>query len=144
MEQNSSNTVGISSEHLNLKVIQINLQHKRAASDSLIQELSVSKIDIALIQEPYINSKSGIIPGMPRDYLQYSFDSKSTAAIIIRKHISHFPLYNFITKQMTSLVVHSSSGSILFASVYCPQGGPAIPPEVEGYYVQKPDCLTQI
>jgi hypothetical protein len=52
---------GIPPKSSELKVIQINLQHKKAASLHLIQELEQGGHDVALIQEPYLNKTNKIV-----------------------------------------------------------------------------------
>ena len=37
-----------------LRCLQVNLQHKRAATSNLVQMMSENKIDLAFVQEPYI------------------------------------------------------------------------------------------
>ncbi|XP_054735095.1 uncharacterized protein LOC129242470 [Anastrepha obliqua] len=41
---------------MGLKVVQINLQHSRTATDNLAVLLSEEDVDIALIQEPRVRS----------------------------------------------------------------------------------------
>ena len=45
-----------------LRCLQVNLQHKRAATGNLVQIMSENKIDLAFVQEPYIirNNLAGI------------------------------------------------------------------------------------
>jgi len=65
-----------------IKCIQINLQHSRAATDNLMQIMSTGNIGLTFIQEPYIyqNKPKGISKG----YRTYTHgEGKSRAAIII-------------------------------------------------------------
>ena len=45
-----------------LRCLQVNLQHKRAATSNLVHMMSENKIDLAFVQEPYIirNNLAGI------------------------------------------------------------------------------------
>lgn len=46
------------STHLNMKVIQINLNHCKAAHDLLVQTVLEKGIDVAIISDPYIILKN--------------------------------------------------------------------------------------
>ena len=45
-----------------MRCLQVNLQHKRAATNNLVQMMSTNQIDLAFVQEPYIirNNLAGI------------------------------------------------------------------------------------
>ena len=54
-----------------MKIMQINGQHKKAAMDNMCNDILELGIDCVLIQEPYISKKTGKIPGVPPNYIQY-------------------------------------------------------------------------
>ena len=65
-----------------LKCYQINLQHSPAAADNLMQIMNTGNIDIAFIQEPYVNQNG--IKGITKEYRTYAYgEEKSRTAIII-------------------------------------------------------------
>jgi hypothetical protein len=49
--------------HLN--IIQINLNHSKQGSDLLINYLINKKINIALIQDPYLQKETNYLPSFP-------------------------------------------------------------------------------
>jgi len=64
------------------RCIQVNLQHSRAATGNLIQIISVERIGIALIQEPYLYQNRPL--GITRGYKTCTFgEGKSRAATVI-------------------------------------------------------------
>ena len=113
-----------------MKFIQINLQHKKRATDLLLAELTNLDIHIAIIQEPYVSKSTNKIPSIPKGYIQYHNGFSSMSAIIIRKSISHFLLSEFTTNNMTSIVVSTKeAGKVVVISMYCPQSQPPLSEE---------------
>jgi len=65
-----------------LRCLQANLQHKRAATDNLIQMISENQIDLAFVQEPYIIRNS--LAGIPKSLRTYvSGNGRKRAAILV-------------------------------------------------------------
>jgi hypothetical protein len=52
-----------------LRCLQVNLQHKRAATNNLVQTISESQIDLAFLQEPYIIRNN--LAGIPKSLRTY-------------------------------------------------------------------------
>jgi hypothetical protein len=65
-----------------LHCLQVNLQHKRAATNNLVQVMSENQIDLAFLQEPYIirNNLAGI-PKSLRTYI--SGNERKRAALLV-------------------------------------------------------------
>ena len=90
-------------------------------------DLVSQDIHIALIQEPYISKHTNKIPSIPKGYSQYHKGYGSMSAIIIRKNQSHFPLSEFITNALSSVVVQTKeAGKIVISSLYCPRLEPPL------------------
>jgi len=62
-----------------LRCLQVNLQHKRAATHNLVQLMSSNQIDLAFVQEPYtIRSNLAGIPKSLRTYASSDGRKRST------------------------------------------------------------------
>ena len=67
------------------------------------------------------------MPSVPKGFTQHHNGHGSTTAIIIRKSLSHFPLSEFSTENMTSIVIHTKNvGKVVISSLYCPQRNPPL------------------
>ena len=73
-----------------IRIAQINLQHKSAANNILMDNIHFTKVDIVLITKPYISKRTNVIPGVALEYAQYHVGYGSLSAILIRKSIAHF------------------------------------------------------
>ena len=118
-----------------LKIVQINTQHKRAANSLLINELTENGIDLALIQEPYIDCRTNKIPGLTSHYVAYHASEKSTAAIIIRKDLKHILLPKIMTDRLLAVKVNTFDKVIIFISCYAPRNEDPVPIELEENWV---------
>lgn len=98
-----------------LKIIQINSQHKRTASQTIINAIISEDFDIALIQEPYISTFHDKIPGLPNHLTQYSSQKpkKTTTAIIIKKSIQHCLLEEFSDDEIQTIKIIGKDNLIL-------------------------------
>ena len=115
----------------NIKVIQLNAQHKRAASSLLMNEIVENNIDIALIQEPYIDCRNNKIPGLTQNYQAYFASAKATAALIIRKDVKHILLSKVLTDRTVAVKVNTFDKAIIFITCYAPRNELPVPPELE-------------
>jgi len=65
-----------------LRCVQVNLQHKRAATHNLVQIMSSSQIDLAFIQEPYTIRSN--LAGLPKSLRTYaSGDGRKRSALLV-------------------------------------------------------------
>ena len=111
-----------------LRFLQINSQHKRTACAAIMQEIVDRKIDVALIQEPYISNKTGMIPGIPKGYEQFHNGNSAKSAVIVKGSISCFLMTNFLSDLMVSVKVKTtSSAPLVIVSLYCPPTTSDIP-----------------
>jgi hypothetical protein len=78
-----------------LRCLQVNLQHKRAATNNLVQMMSERQIDLAFLQEPYIirNHLAGIpkslrtyVSGNGRKRSALLVNNKEIDAVLITQH----------------------------------------------------------
>ena len=65
-----------------LRCLQVNLQHKRAATSNLVQMINENQLDLAFVQEPYIirNNLAGI-PKLLRTYV--SGNGRKRSALLV-------------------------------------------------------------
>jgi len=68
-----------------LRCLQVSLQHKRAATNNLVQMMSENQTDLAFVQEPYIirNNLAGI-PKSLRTYVS-GIERKRSALLVNSK-----------------------------------------------------------
>ena len=65
-----------------LRCLQVNLQHKRAATSNLVQIMSENKIDLAFVQEPYIIRNN--LAGIPKSLRTYvSGNGRKRSALLV-------------------------------------------------------------
>jgi hypothetical protein len=70
-----------------LHCLQVNLQHKRAATNNLVQMMSENQIDLAVVQEPYyIRNNLAGIPKSLRTYMSGN-GRKRSALLVNNKEI---------------------------------------------------------
>ena len=116
-----------------LKVLQVNLQHSRAASAALLTTLDEGFYDVALIQEPWIDLNGNIkgLASRTHNLLHNPVEGKKRAAILVRKHLNAFLIPKFSSMDLTTVVLRDKSGnSILIASSYMAHDQEAPPEDV--------------
>ena len=129
-----------------LKIVQINLQHKRNATSALVNFMEEENIDIVLVQEPYFNVKKRKIPGIPNQYNVHSFqdDHSPLAAIFIRKTLSYLPLSDLFSGVFVAVSVQTDYNRIIFASLYCAKREENIPVSFEKFLLHQNDSNNLI
>ena len=108
-----------------LRYVQINLQHNKAATALLARALKDGKYDIALIQEPYIYK--GDIKGLNNTggTLWYSRHTKGVrTCIYTRNGVKVWPLHDFCSRDLTAVTIETGgenqSSTIITAAAYLP------------------------
>lgn len=108
---------------MRLRVAQINLHHCEAASANLLLSLSSRKLDIALIQEPWIG-RDGTVKGLGcvgYDTLAVYSCGKVRACIIAKSELNLILSYDFSTGDLVTALLENGNGStLLLVSVYLP------------------------
>lgn len=119
-----------------LRVVQVNLQHSKAASANLTSFLIEKRIHLALIQEPWINSNN--ICGLDLSgYNLFSSNSEASrprACILACKSLKTFLIPSLCTSDTTSIKIEREEGDIIFVSCYMAHDKPAPPEEIESIY----------
>ena len=65
-----------------MRCLQVNLQHKRAATNNLVQMMSTNQIDLAFVQEPYIIRKN--LAGIPKSLrTSVSGEGRKRSALLV-------------------------------------------------------------
>jgi len=114
------------------KVIQANLQHSRAATGVLIHNMAKQKLDLAFIQEPWLSSDGKLLGlGSHKGSIIYSTLCSKPRTVILA-NIPVIPLTDFLSRDLTAVIVKTSTESIIMASAYFPheQGDKPPPDEV--------------
>lgn len=110
----------------NIRLVQINLKKKKAASANLLIYLNANNFDVALIQEPWVNK--GKIKGLSsKDFdLFYlasnSMDYRPRSCILVRKSINAFLFPNFSDEDTTTISIEGASNILLLTSAYFAHG----------------------
>jgi hypothetical protein len=87
-----------------MKFLQINLHHSKAATATLCQQLAERKVDIALIQEPWLYK--GQIRGLTNTGgTVYTVvpGNNTRSCIYIRNHINALPLLELFSRDTTTV-----------------------------------------
>lgn len=118
---------------MGLKVVQINLHHCKAASANLCSFLMEEGIQIALIQEPWINANK--ICGLNLDgyhlfYLKEGV-SKHRSCILASKKLEAFIIPSLCTGDTTSVKLERPEGDIVLVSSYMAHEYDAPPSEID-------------
>ncbi|XP_053967116.1 uncharacterized protein LOC128868717 [Anastrepha ludens] len=114
---------------LKMKILQINLQHSKAASANLLIHLEQGGVDVVLIQEPWLSS-SGISGIRTKNYLLmvHSGAGKPRSCILIRKELKAFILPNFSNEDIVSISLESTTGRLWLISAYMAHDDEVEPP----------------
>ena len=119
-----------------LKVLQVNLQHSKAASAALCHCVTSQNIDIVLIQEPWL--VKGRVAGLNgQGELIYCRTVRNTrTCILVRNRTQCLPSIEFCSRDITTVKLTSKvrgvgSGDITISSVYLPYDDAQPPPTRE-------------
>src|ERR1700712_8006 len=114
-----------------LKLLQVNLQHSKAASASLCKNFIDQKIDIALIQEPYILFNRVVGLKSIREQIIHSHQHGVRTCILAKNDIQLLMLSNFCSRDLTAvkltLQMDNTTTEVIIASVYMPFDSPDPP-----------------
>ncbi|XP_053956259.1 uncharacterized protein LOC128861906 [Anastrepha ludens] len=102
-----------------MNILQINLQHSKAASANLLIHLEQDEADIVLIQEPWLSS-NGISGLRTKSYklVAYSRTGKPRSCILIRRELNAFILHNFSNEDIVTVSLEGPAGKLWLMSVY--------------------------
>lgn len=133
--QNSRNNIQINTHSKNntIKFVQINLHHAKGATAVLCKKFSQSKLDIALIQEPWANNYK--VLGISTQSCKLIYDTNQLVprtAILVNGKANVLPITEFIKRDIVaiSIEVPTSRGvkEMYVASAYFPGDEDNIPP----------------
>ena len=108
-----------------LRCLQANLRHSQIASLNLSKLIIDMKLDIVLIQEPYVRCKNGFlhIPFFSESYkIFHSLNSKDYyygAIILVRKELQAAAIEGLCLNHAVAIEVQSIPRNLSFFSVYC-------------------------
>ena len=114
------------------KVVQINLHHSKQATYDLLLFMEEEKIEVALIQEPWIVGNK--VSGLQSQYFSLHLpptEGKIRTCILCRKRTNLFLLPQYCTGDMTTVIHERKNGTkLVLASVYMDYNEPDPPPVV--------------
>jgi hypothetical protein len=102
-----------------IKVLQINLQHSKNATNACTNYINENKIDIVLVQEPYILNNR--VTGFPLSYqiIQSETDSMPRAAIIIaNKNVFVVKLVKNCNRDSVWISIRMNGRDLTLSSIY--------------------------
>ncbi|XP_053968283.1 uncharacterized protein LOC128869701 [Anastrepha ludens] len=110
-------------------ILQINLQHSKAASANLLLHLEQGGVDIVLIQEPWLSS-SGISGLRTKRYklMACSGLGKPRSCMLIRKELNAFILPNFSNEDIVTVSLEGPAGKLWLMSAYMAHEDEVEPP----------------
>lgn len=114
-----------------LKILQANLRHSRAASAVLT--LRMRDFDVALVQEPWV-SKGKImgLGGIGGELIYNRTSEHPRTCIIVKKGLEILPLTNFCSRDLTAVKLRTGKGNkkreLTLGSAYLPYDDPDLPP----------------
>lgn len=105
----------------NLKMVQINLHHSKAASDSLLTLLTDNDLDIALVQEPW-QHKNKILGLKHNNYniLAGNYEGKIRTCILAKKCLNIFFLPQLSNEDLTVAKLEGKESNFVLISAYFP------------------------
>lgn len=120
----------------NIKLLQINLHHSRAAATNLLAVMLRMGVDVALIQEPW--QWGGVVRGLNIpgfDILASTSKNKVRTCIMIKKTLNYLYLSNLSSADLSVVRLEvgngEGEGAMLLASAYLPYDAPTPPPTEE-------------
>lgn len=101
----------------NLKILQINLAHSKAAADNLSKVVSDLQPDILLVQEPYYTTNNNLTGCSINDII-FAAKTRPLCAIIIRNtEIVPFPIK--VERDRIIIIIETKNTKIKLVSTYC-------------------------
>jgi hypothetical protein len=103
MERDTINNKTFTHKH-SIKFLQINLHHSKAATATLCQQLAERKVDIALIQKPWLYKAQirGLTNTGGKVY-SVAPGNNGRSCIYIRNHINALPLLELCSRDATTV-----------------------------------------
>ena len=101
----------------NVQILQINLNHCRAATLQLGEFMSVNNINIALLQDPFTNSKTGRPLGLGNAW--HSVNSVSNTATIIT-NLGTAPIHLASTQCSVAILLENNEKHLTIINAYAP------------------------
>ena len=130
----------------NIRVVQANLQHARGASGVLLHRFAKEDLDLALVQEPWVNNHR--VLGLAQSKCKLLYDDghpSPRAAILVNKRIKFTPITEFINRDIVAIrmeVPTARGKSIVnIVSAYFPGDEEEAPPSLISNFVTR--CREQ-
>lgn len=119
-----------------LRLIQINLHHSKAASAALCRLFLACNIDVALIQEPWVNG--GKVLGLRDTGARIIYDQgteRPRTCLLVNRRLEFLALTEYCSQDLTAVrMMYYENGnlrSMIVASAYFPWDSPTQPPSLE-------------
>ena len=116
-----------------MKILQINLHHAKAASAVLSRRFICQQIGMALIQEPW--TVGNLIKGLPKQSGKLIYDNGTQnprAAILVSSQVNCIPIPEFISRDLVAVMIEvlgeRGKQEIVVASAYFPGDSDTTPP----------------
>lgn len=108
-----------------MRVLQVNLQHSKAASALLTKNLIAWNVGVALIQEPYVvHGKVAGLAGAPGSVLYDRSSARPRTCIFVKKDVEMLPMWDLTCGDLTVATVNleglGGGREVTLASCYLP------------------------
>ena len=118
---------------MGLKVIQANLQHKKAATSNLARKFKAEDFDVALIQEPWV--VKGRVAGLAEcgGKLLYCSNQEQVprTCMLVSKRVSLLTMFKFCYRDLVAAKIRVGPREIIIGSAYFPFDSTKPPPTEE-------------
>lgn len=119
-----------------LRVLQINLQHKKAATAAFCRTFEAGGFDVALIQEPWTSGNRVMGLGNIGGKLIHNSNSENVrSCIIVKNNINAIKMTNFCHRDIAAIRLEyreaGNTKELIITSVYLPYDSPNPPPSAE-------------
>lgn len=118
-----------------LRVLQINLQHKKLASANLVRKLQAGNYDVVLIQEPWV--VKGRVAGLANSLGKVLYSTNCTSespprtCLIINRRLKFLLLSEYCTRDLVAVRMKVACGELIVGSAYFPFDSTHPPPTEE-------------
>lgn len=116
-------TVQIKQNSKETTILQINLNHSRAATAQAAKHIQEEKVDIALIQDPYVTADR--LYGFPTTWPQHASKNKQAWVVVANNKLIHS--YQTPTQTTATIVISTETEELAIASQYIPPKEDFIP-----------------
>lgn len=117
---------------MGLKIIQANIQHKRAAAANLARKFKAEGLDIALIQEPWVvNGRVAGLADSGGKLLYATGEKVPRTCLLVSNKVTSLLMVKFCFRDLVAAVIKRGTQEIIIGTAYFPYDSTNPPPTEE-------------